>query len=110
MTGQNVRLSTLGKTLGDVIHGNIIIAACHVPSSERGRAGRGMLVNTHMEFLSAGFTLRSIEPVSAKMRRVAPEGCASLLTNLKSFAPCMPQPGQQCLLLDHSQTVLLRWI
>ncbi|KAM1753514.1 hypothetical protein ACFX12_006087 [Malus domestica] len=94
---------------GGVIQGNIITAVFLARSSERGPAGKEMLVNMHMVFLNVGFTLPSTVPVFARMRRDAQEGSVSLLTSQKSFAPCMLRQVLLCLLRDHSQPLLLLW-
>ena len=110
MIGQSAPLSTLVRMLGGVIHGNITIVVSHAQSSERGHAVKRMHVSMHMVYLSAGFTLLNIGPVSARMRWDATDGFVSLLTSLKNFGPCMLLLVLRCLLREHSQLVLLHWI
>ncbi|MCI33742.1 hypothetical protein A2U01_0054959 [Trifolium medium] len=109
MIGPSVPLFIQGKMQGDAIQGNIIIAVSLVLSFAKDRAAKGIHVTMHMVFLSVGFILRSIVHVFARMRVHAQEEFASLLTGLRSFAPCMLLPVLLFRLLGHITVLLLHW-
>ena len=88
MTGLNAPLFIQGRTQGDAIQGSITILVFHVLSLRKVYAQRMIPVSMLMVYLSHGFILPNIEPVSARMRPGAQGKFASLLTSLKSCAPC----------------------
>lgn len=97
MTGLSVHLFIQGRMQGGETQGNTLIAVFLALSFAREPARRGIPASMLMVFLSHGSIRPNTEQGFARMRLVALEKSASLLTNLKSCARCMLPPGRLCL-------------
>jgi hypothetical protein len=109
MIGLSVLLFILERMLEGETPESFITAVCHALILEKGLADAGICVNMLMEYLSAGCTQLSIGQGSAKMVPVVTEGCAFLLTYLKSFVRCMCPLDLLFLHLDQLLLLLMSW-
>ena len=99
MTGPSALLFTPVRMPGGETQGNTHIVVSPALSSAKARARREMSVNMLMVFSSPGFILLNTALVFARTKLGAQGKCASLLTNLKSYARCTLPQVQPCLLL-----------
>lgn len=106
MTGQSALLFIQVRMPAEGIQEGITTVVFLVLNFARVPAEEVIHVNMHMESLSAGCTLHSIELGFAKMEQLATEEFAFLLTQQKNFGHCM----SPLVLLYLLQGPVLIWI